>query len=180
MFDKLVDLVVNFIHLFFFCFTTASYERGVVLRFGLKHRDISPGFHWIWPFHIEQYYSCSIAVETATVGPQSLTTKDDKSIVVSTIITFEVADSTKFLLEVEGGHQVIEDSAYGAVADFVMKRTWNQLREIEDINNDLSKLVRRKASKYGVNIISAQLCDFTASKSLRLIQPLGHHSHTGM
>ena len=177
MFDKLVDLIVQFIHLFFFTFITMSYQRGVVLRWGKLQRVVGPGRHWIWPFNIEHYMFVNVVPETMTVGPQSLTTKDNKSVVLSTVVTFQIEDVQKFLLDVEGGHQVIEDSTYGMVADFVMKRTWAELCALESLGNELSKAVRRRAKTYGVDILAVQPCDFTASRSIRLIQPLGHHSH---
>jgi membrane protease subunit HflK len=178
VFDKLVEVLLQFVHLFFFCFITMSYQQGVVLRWGQLHRVVGPGFHWKWPFCVEHYLFVNTVPETMTVGPQSLTTKDGRSVVVSTIVTFSVEDVAKFLLEIEGGHQVIEDSTYGTVADFVMRRTWDDLCQFEaQFGNELSKVVRRRSKMYGVNVINVQLCDFTASRSIRLIQPLGHHSH---
>lgn len=179
MFDKVVEFLTSFLHVFYFCTITMSYQRGVVLRWGRKHREIGPGFHWRWPFRIEHVITCNVAIETMSVGPQSLTTKDGRSVVLSSIVTFQISDAAKFLLEVEGGHQAIEDSAYGQIADFVMKHTWEQLCAEDSLSNELTKVVRRRAKNYGVDIVSVQVADFTASKSLRLIQPLSHRSHVG-
>src|ERR1700730_11145264 len=114
MFDKLIDLLVTWIRLLFFGFTLKSYQRGVVLRFGVFHRFATPGFHFKWPFAIEECHYVNVTVETMMVGPQSLTTRDDKSIVVSSVVTFKVneaeAEVRKYLLEVEGAQQVIEDT----------------------------------------------------------------------
>jgi len=177
MFDKLIDVLVQFVHLFFVGFVTHSYQRGVVLRWGRLHREVGPGFHWKWPLMVESHLLVNVVPETMTVGPQSLTTKDDKSVVVSTVVTFAIEDARKFLLDVEGGHQVIEDSTYGMVSEFVMAHTWEELRAIKSLSNELAKDVRRRAKTYGVAIVGVQLVDFTASRSIRLIQPLGHHSH---
>ncbi len=176
MVDKLVEVLLQFIHIFQFCFVTAKYQKGLVLRWGKLHRIVEPGFHWIWPFLVEHYMWTNIVPETMTVGPQSLTTQDNRDIVVSTVVTFSIEDIAVFLLDIEGGHQVIEDSTYGTVATFMMNRTWDQLLKM-DVSNELTKAVRRKAKTYGVNIINVQLCDFTKSKSIRLIQALNHHSH---
>ena len=179
MFDKLVELIVQFIHLFFFCFITLDYERGVVLRWGKFNRLAGPGHHWKWPFLIERYFAVNVVPETMTVGPQSLTTKDNRSVVLSSVVTFRIENVQTFLLEVEGGHQVIEDSTYGVQADFVMKRTWAELCAMESISNEMAKAVRRRAKVYGVDIMSVQPCDFTASRSIRLISALNHHSYQG-
>jgi hypothetical protein len=45
-----------------------------------------------------------------------------------------------------------------------------------DIDNELTKEVRARAKRYGVSVDEVQVSDFTRSRSLRLIQPLNHHS----
>ena len=177
MFDRLIDLVVQFLHLFQFWFVTSDWQKSLVLRLGRLHRHAGPGFHWKWPLHIEVVLSASVVLETITVGPQSLTTKDDQSIVMSTVVTFRIADVQKFLLDVEGAHQVIEDSTYGINSTFIMDRTWPVLRAM-DVGHELTKLIRRQAKRYGVEIENVQIADFTKSKSFRLVQSMNHHSHS--
>lgn len=112
------------------------------------------------------------------VGPQSLTTVDGHSVVITTVVTFNIEDIKTFLLDIEGAHQVIEDSTYGIVASFVMKHTWQQLLDV-DISKELTKDVRRSAKKYGVAIDNVQVADFTRSRSIRLLQQLLHHGSHG-
>lgn len=176
MFDKLVDLLVQFIHLFFIATVVQQYAGGVILRFGKFHRIVEPGFHWMWPFRIEEALTINVVPETMPVGPQSLTTKDGVSVIISTVTTFRIVDVKTFLLEIEGAGQVIEDAVYGIVAAFVMERTWAELQAIE-LANELSKIVRRKAKVYGVEIITVQIADWTRSRSLRLMQQV--HGHFG-
>lgn len=178
MFDKLIDLLIQSIRLFQFFIVIRCYERGVVLRFGRMHRVVGPGLHWKYPFNVETYLSANVVPETMIVGPQSLTTKDGVSIVISSVVTFQVEDVQKFLLEVEGAHQVIEDSSIGIVSHFVIARTWIQLQQI-DIGSELAKAVRRQAKRYGVEIMNVQISDFTRSRSFRLMQQFNHHSHQG-
>ncbi len=191
MFDRLIDLIVTWIKLLFFGFTLQSYQRGVVLRFGKFHRFVGSGFHFKWPLDIEECHYVNVTVETMMVGPQSLTTKDDKSIVVSAVVTFRVneieSEVKKYLLEIEGAQQVIEDTVYGSVASFVMDHTWDQLRSVTpvpsgdkekllDSDNEITKVVRRLAKQYGVEIMNVKLADCTRSRSIRLMQQLSHHS----
>ena len=176
MFDKLIDLLVQFIHLFKPWTVVNCYERTVILRLG-KFRGIAgPGFHWMIPFGVEHSLSVNVVPETMIVGPQSLTTKCGASVVISSVVTFQIEDVCKFLLEVEGAHQVIEDSAIGIVSRFIMERSWLQLQEM-DIGNELTKAIRRQAKRYGVEIIAVQVSDFTRSRSIRLLQQFNHHSH---
>lgn len=176
MLDKLVELVSQFLHLFQFFTVVPCYGSGVILRFGKFHRMAAPGFHWMWPFRIEVCMSTNVVPETMPVGPQSLTTKDGTAVVISSVVTFQIDDVKKFLLEIEGAGQVIEDATYGIVAQFVMAHTWAELvAEGMDMANELSKAVRRNARKYGVDVMTVQIADFTRSRSFRLMQPMHGH-----
>ena len=174
MFDKLVDLLVSSIRLFQFWTVIPAYASGVVLRFGKFNRLADPGLHWILPFYMEEVLSCNVVPETMVVGPQSLTTKDGVSVVISTVVTFSISDVKVFLLEIEGAGQVIEDSAYGIVSRQIVARTWTELTQI-DLPAELTKAVRRQAKRYGVDVLSVQLADFTRSRSYRLMQQMHGH-----
>lgn len=168
MIDKLVDFLLNVLGLFKFFYTLNPYQMGVLLRLGKFKKVISPGFGFCYPFGIDQILAENVVLETINVGPQSLTTKDGIGIVVSSIITFKIEDVKTFLLEVEGRNNAIEDCSYGAISGFFLTKTWDSLFEL-DLSNELSKIVRRSAKKYGVDIISVQLCDFSRCRSLRLV-----------
>lgn len=179
MFDKLIDFLIQFLDCFRFFVVIDQYERAVLLRFGKFHRVLEPGFSWIFPFRIDRTLHANITVETATVGPQSLTTKDRREIVLSNVVTYHIENPKTFLLEVEGGHQVIEDSACGTIADFILTKTWDEICGM-NIGNELAKRVRRRAAKYGVVVDDVQTRDLTRSRSIRLIQAVNSHSHIGV
>jgi regulator of protease activity HflC (stomatin/prohibitin superfamily) len=170
MFDKLVDLIVQFIELFRFWCVLLEYEGGVMFRLGRFHRMLPPGFHWMFPFNIETMNYTDTNMYTRVVGPQSLTTRDDVSLIVTVVITAQVEDVKKFIIDCVHGHSIIEDATYGAVATLLHSMSWPQIME-SDIARALEIIVRRQAKKYGVNILQLQLVDLTRSKSLRLMQP---------
>lgn len=172
MFDKLVDFLLNFIGLFKFWTVIRDFEGGIILRLGKFHRMARPGWNWKYPFDVEECFYAHVNMITRIVGPQSLTTKDDISLIVSVVITEKIEDIKKFLLDCTNGHSIIEDATYGAVATIIHNSTWEEL-VTSDIARQLEITVRRQAKKYGVEIIQLQLVDFTKSKSLRLMQ-----SHT--
>ena len=177
MFDKLVDLLIELLRSLRFCTVVRAYQRGVVLRFGRFHREIDPGYHWLIPVYIDEPIAVNVVPETMLIGPQSLTTKDGVSLVITTVVTFSIEDVRKFLLEIEGAHQVIEDSAFGIVARFIMGHTgpgaridpaggsWKARRRRQR-NREGGPLVQAK--KYGVAVINVQICDFTQSRSYRI------------
>jgi regulator of protease activity HflC (stomatin/prohibitin superfamily) len=169
MFDKLVDLLIQFLGLFRFWTIIKDWEMGIMLRLGRFHRMADPGFHWRWPFNIEECYYAPVNMMTRIVGPQSLTTKDGVSLIISVVITEQIEDVKKFLVTANHGRSIVEDCTYGAVATVVHDKTWRELEEM-DLARTLEITVRRQAKKYGVDIVQLQLVDFTRSKSFRLMQ----------
>ena len=169
MFDRLVDLFVQFLHLFRFFTAIRAYEGGVVLRFGKFHRVVEPGFRWMWPFRIEEVLVASVALETIRLDPQSLTSKDGVSVVIAVVVTYSVSDVHAYLIRVWNAQNVIEDSALGIVARVVESSTWEQLVK-PDFSEDLARQTRRAARKWGVDVSNVQVVDLTRSRSIRLIQ----------
>jgi regulator of protease activity HflC (stomatin/prohibitin superfamily) len=171
MLEKLLDFLFSILRAFQFLSVVDIYQRGVVLRLGNPSRDVGPGLVWLIPFYVDRLLVENIILEALPVGPQSLTTKDRKSIVLSTIVSFTIEDVRKFLLEVEGRNEFIEDSLYGVQSGFIMSRTLEELCGL-DMENELTKLARRRAKEWGVRIVRVQIADFSESRSIRLIQPI--------
>jgi len=169
MFDRLIDLIVQFINLFRFFCVIRDFEGGCILRLGKFHRMARRGWNWMIPFDIEECFFTTIVPETMIIGPQSLVTKDGKQVIASTVVTFKVIDPKTFLLEISGALQTMEDASYGAIATTIMTRTWQELCEM-DISNEAAKAIRKQAKRYGVEVIQAQIADLTLSRSIRLIQ----------
>jgi regulator of protease activity HflC (stomatin/prohibitin superfamily) len=170
MFDKLIELFINSLKLFMFWSVVRDFEGGVILRFGHFHRIAKNGWNWMWPFNVEELFYCTVTPQTKVIGPQSLTTKDGKEVVVSAVITFAIEDVKKFLLEVSHGHAALEDCTYGVIGDLILESDWQSLLDKKDIAGKMEIAARRRAKKYGVEIQQLALADFTKSRSIRLLQ----------
>jgi regulator of protease activity HflC (stomatin/prohibitin superfamily) len=173
MFDKLFEFIEKFGRLFRFFYVCHPYQGGVVLRLGNFNRLLKPGINWMWPFNIEEDIVCATVAETMMVGPQSLTTKDGKQVVVSSMVTFKIDDVKTYLLDIMGAARVIEDAMYGVVSEVIQKRTWEELTQT-DIANELTKKSRVMARRYGVEIIRVQIGDLSTTRSLRLMQTVNN------
>ena len=92
MFDKLVDVLLQFINLFKLWVIITDWEMGIIMRLGKFNRMAPPGFHWRLPFGIENTYYSNTNMMTRIVGPQSLTTRDDVSVIISVVITEQIED----------------------------------------------------------------------------------------
>jgi len=145
-----------------------QYERGVVLRFGKYRRDIGPGWWWLLPLGIEKAISDSVAVSTTTLPPQSLTTKDGHSVVVSLVLTHRVHDIRVLLLEVEGKDQACLDCAAGVLALEISSHGWAEIVHA-DFLTAVHRSVRKRAFRYGIEVLAAAFSDLQRCKSFRIL-----------
>lgn len=167
MLDRLLDFIASALDLFRFWVVIAQYENGVVLRLGKFRRVLEPGLHFIIPFGVDDVLTDNVVTSTFNMTPQSLTTKDGQSVVISAVMTWAIKDVRKTLLEVEGAEDVAIDSCYGIIGQMVASRTWDEVRA-PDFAEEITKAVRRRAFRYGIEVQSIQISDLSRTRSLRL------------
>jgi regulator of protease activity HflC (stomatin/prohibitin superfamily) len=174
VFDKLVDTILGALELFQFWVVIHQYERGVVMTLGkFKGRELGPGIHWRWPFKVDVVQYDTAVTRVHVLNPQALTTKDGKTVAVTAVITSNIRDIKKAMLEVDGVHNAIDDACCAAVGAHVGNTTWEDLRE--DLAADtLLKACRKNAWRYGIEIERVQLSDLALCRVIRL-----HANHGG-
>lgn len=165
--DRLVQLIIDCAKLFMFWVVIDEYERGVLLRLGTFRRILEPGFHFRIPFLVDQVMVDNVVTRTTDLPPQSLTTKDNKTISTRIVVTSNIRDIKKALLEVEGMDHALIDSCAAAVSDYVTGMTWEELRGNISVEA-LTKMCRKNAWRYGVEIERVQLADLAISRVIRL------------
>jgi regulator of protease activity HflC (stomatin/prohibitin superfamily) len=148
-----------------------QFERGVALRFGKKWKVMDPGLHWIIPFGLCTVFVDNVVWRTMDLGVQSLMTKDGKTITLRAIVTARIDDIEKAILEVEGVDHAIKDACSGSIGTHVANHTWDEI-VTEDTANELAKVCRRGAKRFGVEIDKVQLTDLTQARAIRLLQDL--------
>lgn len=167
MIDRLVDLLVQFLGFFQFCTIVDAYEQGVILRFGKYRKTVDPGFHWLIPFYVDRLLATTVVTNTSNLGAQSLTLADGTQVVISTIVTWRVNDVRKLLLEVEGLTEALHDTAYGVIASKTCSATWAEVHD-PAFCETVGKEVRKRAFRYGVEVMQVQFSDLSKTRSLRI------------
>ncbi len=148
-----------------------QYARGGVFRFGMYHRTLEPGFHWRWPF-AEDIVTEHTVTTTLALEPQTITTKNDKAVVVSGIVRYRIVDIEPFVCEIGNQHDVLRDTSMGAV----LKQTRQiELRTLLDDppESKIASDIRRLVKPFGIEIDSFTFTDIGQIRTLRLIT----HTH---
>lgn len=169
MFEKLFELILQFLDGFQFATIIDAYEEAVVLRFGKFSRTLGPGFHWVWPLWIEKVLNENVVVHTTRGNNQILTTLDGKAIIISGTIRWSINDIKKSLLGVGDLYDAWRDITFAQISRLVQDTSWEDIRKAE-FNDKLTTACRKIGWRYGVEVEAVQVTDLALTRSFTLNQ----------
>lgn len=167
MFDKLVELVINWMDKIMPIVIIPSYEEGVRLSFGKFKKVLYPGVHFKIPF-VDEIINQHVVVTTISLPAQSLYTLDKQNFVVKGVIKYRITDVKIFLLEVYDAQDALSDMTLSIIKNIIISLPAEKCIDPE-LDNLLTKKVRVEAKKWGVEIQQVTLTDIAPIKSYRLI-----------
>lgn len=140
---------------------------GVKFKPGEKVQVLKPGrIYWWWPATTEVSI-IPIKRQTMTFT-QHLTTKDDYTVLVSTVIVYTVEDVQKALVETYDFEDTIGEVAQKLVIKPIMSRDFEQIcadmAESNDMRNEVTRNARSLLSDYGVKVEDGYVSDFVETK----------------
>ena len=175
MFDRLFDIVFQFLDLFKFWVVIDEFEQGVILRLGKYHRVVGPhdgwrttGLHFTIPFNVDNVLVDNVVPRTVNLGEQGLTTLDGKSITVSAVVTAQIRDIRRALCDVENVDEALMDSCYATIGDLIVAHNWETVRTPE-FTETVTKACRKQAFRYGLEVLRVQFADRIPSRAIRLL-----------
>ena len=165
MFDKLIDLVVTFIHDILPFKIVDQWEAGVHLKTGRFYRVVSPGLNWKVPF-FDKIWVTPIITQTVNLTPQTLTTLDERSVVLTSIVRYHIVNVHSFLLTVMHANDVLVDTTQGIIRDIVETTNWDDL---VDLTNIVTPEVNNEVAKWGIVVEAVKFPDLRENKTFRII-----------
>lgn len=170
MFDRLIDLVLDFVYLFKFWTVINDYEGAVILRFGRFARELRPGFHLKWPFAIERVMRAIVVPSPLNLSQQSLTTADGVSIVLSLVVITTITNIRRYLLEIDGGEALVAEEVYDTVSDLVSRHTWAEI-QASGFTAQVSNRIKRRGSNWGLEVQRVGITERARADSHRIWLP---------
>lgn len=162
--QSVIEFILHCIQVFQFWILVDEDEEGIVLRNGTFHKHLTAGLHWSRPFYLDRARIVKMTPDTHNLSAQGLTTKDGQTITVSVIVEFCIRDAKKALLKVQDRDGVIRDSALAECAQLVQSNDWEVVRSAE-FSELLTEAARKRAFRYGVEIMSVKFTDCTTTFS---------------
>jgi regulator of protease activity HflC (stomatin/prohibitin superfamily) len=170
MLDKLVDLLVRF-GMDMLPFVIIEQWNGAVhLRYGKFIKVLYPGIHFKIPF-FDSVIECPVITQSVNLPSQTLTTFDEQSIVLKSIIRYKVSNIQTYLLSVMHANDVLIDTTQGMIRDVVELTTWDDL---VDVNETITNKVKEYVVRWGIEVEAVTITDLGIVKSFRIFGDEGH------
>jgi len=170
MLDKLVDLLVRFGRDMLPFVIIEQWNGAVQLRFGKWVRNLSGGIYFKIPF-FDSIIECPVITQSVNLPSQTLTTLDDESIVLKSIIRYRVSNIQTYLLGVMHANDVLIDTTQGIIRDVVEMTTWNDLM---DVNETITNKVKEYVVRWGIEVEAVTITDLGIVKSFRIFGDEAH------
>lgn len=168
MFDRILDWIDRGWSRIKPFFEVDVFEKAAVLRYGKFHRKAGPGLHWKVPF-IESVHEVTAVETTWRSISQPLTTKDDVTVAVSTVVRYEVEDVEPYITMIYDQHDVLADRTLGLVRRLVARSTYRELVDAEEPEKQIATALRRAVGKYGFKIHDVTFTGFTKARPIMWI-----------
>lgn len=165
MFDKLIDVILTFISDFLPFKIVDQWEKGVHLRVGKFEKVVYPGLNWKIPF-FDQVLTTPVITQTVNLSPQTLTSLDEKSVVLTSIVRYHIFDVKLFLLGVMHANDVLVDTTQGIIRDMVENCDWPDLY---DLGSYVTPEVNEQVNKWGITVEQISFPDLGQIRTYRII-----------
>jgi regulator of protease activity HflC (stomatin/prohibitin superfamily) len=169
MLDRLVGFLLECLDLLRFWQVVAPFEEGCQIRLGKFNRVLNSGLHFILPFGIDHCLIQCVVPTTHSLGDESSTTKDGKSIGFTAVVTYQIRDIKKAMLDIEDVTHAVRDACSGEIGRVLRESTWEEILA-PDMLDKLTTACRKRGFRYGIEIMACQLAGISPARSIRLMQ----------
>jgi membrane protease subunit HflK len=170
MFDKLIEVLIRFGTDLLPVVIIEEWNGAVRLRFGIFNKILKPGIHFKIPL-VDSIIECPVITQSINLPSQTLTTLDDESVVLKSIIRYRVINVRNYLLGVMHANDVLIDTTQGIIRDVVEITTWDDL---VNVNETITKEVKRFVKKWGIEVEAVTITDLGVVTSYRIFGDEGH------
>jgi len=113
-----------------------------------------------------QILTTPVITQTVNLSPQTVTSEDEKSIVLSSIVRYHIYDVRKFILGVMHANDALVDTTQGIIRDVVEGSKWTDLY---DLGSVVTPEVNQQVEKWGITVEQVSFPDLGEIKTYRII-----------
>ena len=136
-----------------------EYQRAIVFRLGRYHATKGPGIYLIIPF-IDRQVTVDIRTNTVDLEQQETITKDSVTIKVNAVLWFKVVNPEDAIIKVANYNRAVYQFSVTALRNIIGQHLLDDvLREREEINRTLQKIVDAATEDWGIKIEMVEMKD---------------------
>lgn len=128
-------------------------EVGMVERLGKFHKQINSGLNFVVPILDRVVYTIDLRTQVLDSVPQPVITKDNVTMMIDTVIYYQITDPFRATYEINGLHQAIRYLTTTTLRDVIGSMDLDYtLSSRDDINKRLRSILDEATDKWGVRI----------------------------
>ena len=144
-----------------------EYERSVIFRLGRFQSIKGPGLYWIIPL-IEMQQRVDIRTKTVDLEQQETITKDSVTIKVNAVLWFKIVNPEGAIIRVADYNKAVYQFSVTALRNIIGQHTLDEvLREREQINDTLQKIVDSTTEPWGIKIEMVEMKDVEIPEAMQ-------------
>lgn len=136
-----------------------EYQRAIVFRLGRYQSVKGPGIYWIIPL-IEWQQKVDIRTKTVDLEQQETITKDSVTIKVNAVLWYRIINPKDSIIKVADYNNAVYQFSVSALRNIIGQHSLDEvLREREQINSNLQKIVDDTTEPWGIKIEMVEMKD---------------------
>jgi regulator of protease activity HflC (stomatin/prohibitin superfamily) len=144
-----------------------EYQRSIVFRLGRFHSVKGPGIYWIMPL-IERQQKVDIRTKTVDLEQQETITKDSVTIKVNAVLWYKITNPEAAIIKVADYYKAVYQFSVTALRNIIGQHTLDEvLREREQINGTLQKIVDAATEPWGIKIEMVEMKDVEIPEAMQ-------------
>ena len=144
-----------------------EYQRSIVFRLGRYQSIKGPGLYWIIPM-IETQQRVDIRTKTVDLEQQETITKDSVTIKVNAVLWFKITNPENAIIKVADYNKAVYQFSVTALRNIIGQHTLDEvLREREQINGTLQKIVDSTTEPWGIKIEMVEMKDVEIPEAMQ-------------
>ncbi|MDX2245688.1 MAG: slipin family protein [Bacteroidia bacterium] len=144
-----------------------EYQRSVVFRLGRFVSIKGPGLYWLIPV-IERQQRVDIRTKTVDLERQETITKDSVTIKVNAVLWFKIIHPADAVIKVADYNKAVYQFSVTALRNIIGQHSLDEvLREREQINNTLQKMVDAITEPWGIKIEMVEMKDVEIPEAMQ-------------
>jgi len=146
-----------------------QYEEGVLYRRGKLIKSLSPGAHLKIPF-IDTYHLENVKADTMNIIPVTVTTLDNKTIMIGCEFDFYIGDIIQAVVETNDWRSNLHDICMGVLSDHLEDCYWEDIKK-KTVKNQIFKRIEKRALEMGVVVSNFNFTEKAITRALSISKP---------